>query len=154
MGLRMRGGLLATMLVPAMLSACTTALRAPEVLAFVSPQGELIAEPSVIRPGEALLTFENRSEADVELALARLDPDVDRLPTVDGLVPIGDAGDLTYRGTGYRILAKGDELRRFISGRQPARQVLHPHLKRGTHLVFETARGRYSSGAFVAIEVR
>ncbi len=135
------------------LSACTTSLRAPEVLVFASPQRELVAEPANVKPGEVLVRLENRSSVDTTFALASLDPGVARLPTTGGVVPMGDPADLTFRGSGYRILAKGEELRREISGRGVSKQVLHPHLRRGTLVVFDTARGRYDAGAFVTIEV-
>lgn len=140
-------------LVVAALPGCTTALRAPRTLVFVSPQEELVATPVTATQGEGLLVLENRGSTDATLALAHLDPGVTRLPTIDGVVPIGDAEDLTYRGDGYRIVVKSDELRRSIAGRPTAKQTLHPYLRSGTLVVFDTARGRYEDGAFVVIEV-
>lgn len=150
----MYGRFFIALFVTSMIAACTTTLRAPELLIFVSPAGEVVASSTEIDGGEVLLRMENRGDETVRLAIARLDPGVERLPTVEGAVPIGDAGDVTYRGDGYRVLAKGDTLRRFISGRGVSKQVIHPYIRRGTHVVFDTVRGRYDDGAFVTIEAR
>ncbi len=150
----MRGNVLISLLAASLVTACTTTLRAPELLVFVSPRGDVVGSTSRVESGEILLKLENRGNEDVRFALARLDPGVERLPTVHGVVPIGDAGDVTFRGDGYRVLAKGDTLRRFIGGRAVSDQVIHPHFRRGTYVVFDTARGRYDEGAFVTIQGR
>jgi hypothetical protein len=135
-------------------SGCTTQLSAPTVKVLITVRDTLVAQPPEVRGGEVLIRVENQAPHAHTLALVALDPGVPDLPAQDGQLQIGKESDLTYRGTGYQVVAKLERLRKHVIGRSAAVQLVHQYMRPGAYVLVDVDPTTNVVGPMIRIQVR
>jgi hypothetical protein len=131
-------------------------VRAHSVKAYVRQQGGITLTRTRVPDGEALIKIKNDSREPARMVLVKLDTaEAGRagLPSGSGgVVPVGSEADLEYRGDGYRVVMKIDDLAPYYSRGQTS-ATMHVHLQQGRYVLFSNMPGDYRSGRRVELAV-
>jgi hypothetical protein len=141
--------------VAAVASPACGQVRAHSVKAYVRQQGGITLTRTQVPDGEALIKIKNDSREPARMVLVKLDAAAGRagLPSgTGGVVPVGSEADLEYRGDGYRVVMKIDDLAPYYSRGQTS-ATMHVHLQQGRYVLFSNMPGDYRSGRRVELAV-
>jgi hypothetical protein len=121
-------------------------VRAHSVKAYVRQQGGITLTRTRVPDGEALIKIKNDSREPARMVLVKLDGSAAALPSgAGGVVPVGSEADIEYRGRGYRVVMKIDDLAPYYSRGQTS-ATMHVHLEQGQYVLFSNMPGDYRSG--------
>jgi len=123
--------------------------------AFITRAGTIVLEPPPAGKGETILRIENNDAAEHKLVLLRLEAGVEptQLPLVDGVLPVGDPGDLEYDGDGYRVVEKLDTMRPYYGGDQRVVKTVHTYLGAGDYVLMSNLPGDFGKGVWTKFSV-
>ena len=152
-GRRRASVLLIGAVVAACLSACSTDAQRTKV--FITRAGKVVVDPTPRHKGETILRIENDDAAKHRIVLLKLDNGVSAvsLPVVNDMVPIGKAGDLEFRGHGYRVVEKLETMRAFYGGDNRIVTTLHTYLGSGVYVLMSDLPGDFSRGVWTQFTI-
>jgi hypothetical protein len=144
---------IAGVLAASTLSGCSTDAQRSKV--FITRASKVVLEPAPHHKGETIFRIENDDAAKHRVVLLKLDNGVSpvSLPVVSGLVPIGKAGDLEFRGHGYRVVEKLETMRAFYGGDNRVVTTLHTYLGNGTYVLMSDLNGDFGRGVWAQFTI-
>jgi len=134
-------------------SGCRT--DAAKTKAYVTRDGKVVLEPAPRTKGETIIRIENNSPGKRQLVLVLLDEGQDPalLGTVGDVVPMGKPSDIEYRGDGYRVVEKLEDMRPYYGGDQRVVTTLHTYLRNGSYVLMSNLPGDYAKGLWVPFRI-